>query len=343
MGAAGFSRNMRANWTVALAATVVAAWLLQPLVTRAQEATPAAELARLAGTVTADGSATIGPALQAAADAFASEAPGVEVQVELTSSGTGIGRFCAGEIDVATSGRTIKDDEVAACAAHGVAYDEFEVAHDGIAVVANPANGFADCLTVDHLKRAWEPGSTVESWQDLDPAWPAEPIALHGRGEDSGTFQFFTQAVVGEEGAARDDYAVHDSHQAVADAVAGEEGALGFLPFPRYAERQDDLKLVAVDGGAGCVAPSSDTIRDGSYVPLSRPMFVYVKRASLQRPEVAEFLRFYFADAARFAEEAGVVATVDEVYRANRDELEGAIAGTDEPDGPSPDTATPAP
>jgi phosphate transport system substrate-binding protein len=328
---------------MALVAAALTVSLMMAPVTPAQEGTATADLAGLAGTVTADGSATIGPALQAAAAAFAAEAPGVEVRVDLTSSGTGIGRFCAGEIDLATSGRTIGAEEAATCAENGVAYDGFEVAYDGIAVVAHPANGFVDCLTVDQLKRLWEPNAAVADWRDLDPAWPAEPIALHGRGADSGTFLFFTQAVVGEEGAARADYAVHDSHQAVADAVAGEEGGLGFLPFPRYAERQDDLKLVAVDGGAGCVAPSPDTIRDGSYAPLSRPLFVYLKRASLERPEVAEFLRFYFADAARFAEEVGVVASAEDVYAANEVELLAAIAGTDESDGPATVGGTPAP
>ncbi len=273
------------------------------------------------------GSATIGPILEAAAMAFAAQAPGIEVRVERSSSGAGLERFCRGETDIATSGRRIKAEEVSACAAAGVAHDEFEVAFDGVAVVVHPANDAVSCLRVEQLGRLWEPNSAVRTWQDLDPAWPPSPIALHGTGSASGTYQFFTQAVVGEEGVSRDDYAVTDGHPETAERVAADANGLGSLPFPRYLENQERVKLVAVDGGGTCVAPSAKTIRDGRYAPLSRPLYLYTKRASLERPAVAAFLRFSLANAPTFAAQVGLVASTEEVYAANQATLEAAIAG----------------
>lgn len=279
------------------------------------------------GAVVVAGSATVGPILEAASEAYAAERPEAEVAVERISSGAGIKRFCNGETDLAPSGRRIKTDEAAACAAAGVAYDAYEVAFDGIAVVLNPANDAVSCLTVDQLGRLWQPGSTLDTWRDLDPTWSDRPIALLGAGSESGTYQFFTQAVVGEEGASRDDYAITDGHPDTAARVAADPNGLGFLPFPRYAEHRDELRLAAVDGGDGCVAPSPETIRDGSYAPLSRPLYVYAKRESLDRPEVATFLRFYLADAGEFATAAGLVASPTDVYAANMAMLEETIAG----------------
>jgi phosphate transport system substrate-binding protein len=289
--------------------------------------------------ITAAGSATAGPILTAAAEAFAAEEPDVSVDVERTNSGDGIARFCAGEIDIATSGRQIREAEAGACAEAGIAYDEYEVAYDGVAVVVHPDNAAFSCLTVEQLGALWAPESTVATWADLDPAWPTDPIGLYGTGESSGTYQFFTQVTVGEEGVSRDDYNVTEGHPETAEGVAGDPNGLGFLPYPRYVENQDRLKLVAVDGGEGCVEPSPEAIRDGRYAPLARPLYVYVKRESLKRPEVQEYLRFWFAGAAGFAEEAGLVASQDEVYEANLEDLEAAIAGASEPDGPATPSA----
>lgn len=316
--------------------TLTAPALVAPVAAQGDAGTPTT-----GGVIAVAGSATVGPILQAAADALTAQATGIEVTVERSSSGAGIERFCQGETDIATSGRQIRDEEAAACAAAGVSYDEFEVAFDGVAVVVNPANDVVSCLTVDQLGRLWEPDSAVRTWQDLDPDWPAEPIALFGTGSESGTYQFFTQAVVGEEGASRDDYEVTDGHPATAEGVAADANGLGFLPFPRYIENQDRLKLVAVDGGSGCVEPAEETVRDGSYAPLSRPLYVYTNRASLNRPEIAEFLRFYLTDAAAYAEQVGLVASAEDVYAANLNKLEEAVAGTSDPDGPAT-TATPA-
>lgn len=288
----------------------------------------------LSGTVTAAGSSTLGPMVQAAGEAFAEEATDVAIEVDRSSSGAGLEAFCAGDTDLANSGRRINDKEEAACASADVAYDEFAMAFDGVVVVVNSEIDFVDCLTVDQLGEIWQPDSAVATWQDLDPAWPANEVALFGTGEESGTYQFFTQQVVGEEGSSRDDYTVTDGHPATADGVAESDNGLGFLPFPRYAEREDDLTLVEVDGGDGCTAPSAETIRDGGYAPLSRELYLYANRQNLERSEVAEFLRFLFADAAGFAEDVGLVASPDETYETNLTDLEDAIAGTSNPDGP---------
>jgi phosphate transport system substrate-binding protein len=304
--------------------------LIAPVAAQDDAATPAGR-----GAIVVAGSATVGPILEAAAEALAAQAPETDVAIERSSSGAGIERFCNGETDIATSGRRIRDEEAAACAEANIAYDEFEVAFDGIAVVVNPANTAVTCLSVEQLGQLWSPESAVGTWQELDQEWPAEPIVLYGTGSESGTYQFFTQQVVGEEGVSRTDYEVTDGHPATAESVAVDAGALGFLPFPRYIENQNRLKLVAINGGSGCVAPAEETIRDGSYTPLSRPLFVYSKRSSLERPEVAEFLRFYLSDAATYAEQSGLVASGDEVYAANLAKLEEAISGTSDPDSPA--------
>jgi phosphate transport system substrate-binding protein len=318
--------HQRRTVLVAGILTLATSTLAVPTAAQGDTGTPTA-----GGTIVVAGSATVGPILEAAAEAFGAQAPDVDVAVERTSSGAGLERFCNGETDIATSGRRINEAETDACAAAGVAYDEFEVAFDGVAVVVNPANDAVSCLTTEQLGRLWEPDSAVRTWQDLDPAWPAEPIALYGTGSESGTYQFFTQAVVGEEGASRDDYEVTDGHPATAEQVAADTNGLGFLPFPRYMENQDRLKLVAVDGNGACVEPTAETIRDGSYAPLSRPLFVYTSRTGLNRPEVAEFLHFYLTNAAAYAEQVGLVASSEDVYAANLTKLEDVISRTATP------------
>lgn len=297
------------------------AWALQ--------GTPAAEPD---SSVVVSGSATVGPILEAAAEAFAVESPNVDVTIDETSSGAGFEVLGTGESDIGTSGRQINPEEAEACAAAGVDYDEFEVAFDGVVVVVNTAIDFVDCLTVEQLGQLWEPDSTVSTWQELDPAWPAEPIELYGTGEASGAYQFFTQMVVGEEGPSRDDYTVTEGHLATAEGVIADASGLGFLPLPRYLEVQDQVTLVAVDGGEGCVGPSAGTIQEGAYAPLSRALYVYVNQASLARSEVAAFLQGYFADAGGYAESAGLVASSDSVYDANLAELDDAISDAATPD-----------
>jgi phosphate transport system substrate-binding protein len=305
----------------------------------AQEATPApytpgTDLGALSGSIEADGSSTVGPITEAVTEEFTKEASDVQVTVNISGTGGGFKRFCAGETDLQDASRAIKDEEAAACAEAGVNYYTFEVAYDGLSIVVNPENDFVDCLTVDQLKQIWMPDSTVDSWNDVNPEWPDNPIALYGPGTDSGTYDYFTAEIVGEEGVSRDDYTPSEDDNVLVEGVAGDANALGFFGLAYYEQNTDKLKLVGVDGGNGCVEPSAETVQNLTYTPLSRPLYVYVKAESLARPEIQEFMRFYIANANNLVEEVGYVDSPTEVYVADQAKLEAAIAGTAPPDGP---------
>ena len=260
----------------------------------------------LSGLIEADGSSTVGPFTSAAAQRFKQEQSGVNVTVGISGTGGGFERFCRGETDLSDASRPIKDEERAICEKNGIAYSEFLVANDGIAVVANKQNDWADCLTVAQLKRIWEPGSKVKSWQDVDPSFPDEQLKLFGPGTDSGTFDFFTDKIVGEEGASRTDYSATENDNVTVRGVSGEKGGLGYFGLSYFEDNRSQLKDLKVNGGGGCVAPTRETVQAGTYTPLSRPLFIYAKTSSFKRPEVEAFIRFIIdheveiADAARF-------------------------------------------
>jgi phosphate transport system substrate-binding protein len=260
----------------------------------------------LSGRIEADGSSTVGPYTRAGAELFKQERPDVNVTVGISGTGGGFERFCRGETDLSDASRPIDDEERAICEKNGIDFTEFLVANDGIAVVINMENDWADCLTVAQLKKIWEPGSKVKTWKDLDPSFPDESLKLFGAGTDSGTFDFFTEQIVGEEGASRSDYSATENDNVTVRGVSGEKGGLGYFGLSYYEDNRSQLKALKVDGGGGCVAPSSETVQNGTYKPLSRPLFIYAKTASFKRPEVKEFIRFIIdhemqiADAARF-------------------------------------------
>lgn len=311
----------------------------------AQDATPPSaetDYSALDGRVIADGSSTVWPITTEIAERFREIAGEVVVEVEISGTGGGFRRFCDDESDIQNASRPITTDEISACDSAGVAYDAFEIGYDGITVVVNPENDVVDCLTVDQLGLLWSPDNPAQTWQDLDPAWPAEEIELYGPGVDSGTFDYFTEAIVGEAGASRTDYVPSENDAVLVAGVADDDHALGYFGFAYYLETSDELKAVAIDAGDGCVAPTRETIADGTYAPLSRPLFIYVKRDSLDQPAVQAFLRFYLANAKDAVEAVGYATTDGATYTTNRDELEAAIAGTSLPDGPQP-IATPAP
>ena len=287
--------------------------------------TPETDPSQLSGQVVLDGSSTVWPIAVDIAERWAEVAPNVQVDVEISGTGGGFERFCAGETDIQNASRPITPEEAAACAAAGVTYHEFALARDGITVVVHPANDFVDCLTVAQLAELWRPDSTVVAWSDLDPAWPNEPIDLYGPGGDSGTFDFFTEAVIGEAGAARTDYVPSENDPFLVEGIAGDVHALGYFGYAYYAETQDRLKAVAIDNGAGCVAPTLETITDGSYAPLSRPLFIYVSDAGLERPEVREFARFFLSVARESVTEVGYVPLDEAEYAANQARLEAAL------------------
>jgi phosphate transport system substrate-binding protein len=282
----------------------------------------------LTGRIEIDGSSTVYPISEAVAEEF-STATGGGVQVNVAFSGTGGGfkRFCAGETDISDASRPITEGERALCAENGIAYLELKVALDGLAVAVNPGNDFVQCLTVAELKRIWEPGSTVRRWSEVRPEWPAEPIKLYGAGTNSGTFDYFTEAIVGEARASRPDYTASEDDNVLVQGVEGDHYALGYFGYAYYYENRTRVRAVQVDGGGGCVAPTPETVTSGRYAPLSRPLLIYVATASLTRPEVREFVTFYLEHAVELVPQVGYVPLGAAEYEAALAALEQAAGG----------------
>lgn len=251
----------------------------------------------LGGSVTIDGSSTVFPIAEAVAEEFQIAHPDVRVTVGVSGSGGGFERFCNGETDISNASRPIRESEVEECREAGIEFTELSVAWDGLSVIVNPQNEFVECLTTDELRRIWSPDGGVSTWSDVRSEWPDEEIRLYGPGTDSGTFDYFTETIVGESGASRPDFQASEDDNILVQGVAGDRYALGYFGYAYYAENRSRLKLVQVDGGNGCVAPSDETIEDGSYAPLARPLFVYVKRAALERPEVRAYVEFMLEEA----------------------------------------------
>jgi phosphate transport system substrate-binding protein len=283
------------------------------------------EGAGLSGMVAIDGSSTVFPISEAMAEEFQIANPGVRVTVGISGTGGGFKKFCAGETDISDASRPIKPTEVDLCAANGIDPIEIRVAWDGLTVVRNPVNDWATCMTVDELARLWQPGSTVERWSQIRPEWPDEEIVLYGPDTDSGTFDYFTEAIVGEEDASRDDYTASADDNVLVVGVEGDEGSLGYFGFAYYEESSDRLAAVAVDNGSGCVAPSRETIENGTYAPLSRPMFIYVKPDAMAKPQVRAFVEFYLSNATTLVPEVGYVPLASESYEESLGSLPGAM------------------
>ena len=280
-------------------------------------AVPTPTTVRLSGSVEIDGSSTVFPITEAVAEEFRKVHTRVQVSVGVSGSGAGFKRFTVGETDISDASRPIKETEVAAASQNGIEYFEFRVAMDGLSVVVNPKNDFVDCLTVDELKRIWEPESTVKTWRDIRSQWPDRRIRLYGPGTDSGTFDYFTEEIVGEVRASRADYTASEDDNVLVRGIAGDRNALGYFGYAYYVENPDLMKLVAVDGGAGCVNPTADTIEGGTYTPLSRPLFIYVSKESLQRPEVKALVEFYMEHGADLATEVGYIPLPPQEYANN--------------------------
>jgi len=244
--------------------------------------------------ITADGSSTVGPFVTKAAEDFKAEQD-VDVTVGISGTGGGFERFCAGETDLSNASRAIAEDEVALCEEAGVEYVEFRVVTDALTNVVNKENDWVTCLTVDQLNAIWEPGSKVANWNQVDPSFPDVPLKLYGAGTDSGTFDYFTDVINGEEGASRSDYSATEDDNVTVQGVSGDRGALGYFGFSYFEENQDQLKALEVDGGGGCVAPSVAAAQDDSYTPLSRPLFVYANQTSFDDNEdLRNFVKFMF-------------------------------------------------
>lgn len=279
--------------------------------------------AELAGTIRIDGSSTVYPISAAVAEEFMKRHPGVNVTVGVSGTGGGFQKFARGEIEIANASRPIKDPERAAAQQAGIAYVELAVAIDGIAVVVHPGNDWVDHLTVEELRRIWGPGSAVRTWRDVRPGWPDRPIKLYGPGPDSGTFDYFTEAVVGEARAHRSDYTASEDDNVLVVGVSGDRDALGYFGYAYYEENRGALRAVPVDAGQGPVAPTPETLADGRYAPLSRPIFIYVDAEAYRtRPEVRAFVDFYLDHAQELAREVGYVPLPDAVLAEQRAKLE---------------------
>jgi phosphate transport system substrate-binding protein len=266
----------------------------------------------LSGSIRMDGSSTVFPFAQAAAELFNQDNPDVKISVGESGTSGGFEKFCAGETDISDASRPIEPEEVDVCKKNGVSYSEIQVANDGISVVSNPALEIS-CLTTAQLKKLWDKGSTVTNYSQLgndadtgDPL-PDADVSLYGPGTDSGTFDFFTDVINGEEDRSRDDYQPSEDDNVLVEGVAGDQDGLGYFGFSYYQQNQDKLNLVSIDSGKGCVAPSTETIQSGEYAPLSRPLFMYPKADALQKPEVKAYMQYVVDNYDTIAEQAQIV------------------------------------
>lgn len=331
----GFSigRATRKGALVAFLGTMA----LAPVAT-AQDATPAPytapeDIADISGSIESDGSSTVGPVTEAVIEEFSAVAPGIAVTNGISGTGGGFERFAIGEIPIANASRPIADDEVALAAENGVDFYRFDVAYDGVSVVVSAENDFIESLTVEQLAQLWSADGGVTNWSDLDPSFPEEPVELYGPGADSGTFDFFNEEVLGEDVAVRTDYNPSEDDNVLVEGVAGSPNALGYFGFAYYEANADSLRLVPIDNGDGPVEPSVETIGDGTYAPLSRPLFIYVNAEALQSdPAIQEFLRFYLSSSAELSADVGYVALPSELGVEQQTKLDGAISGDIAPD-----------
>ncbi len=266
-----------------------------------------ADYARLSGSVTVDGSSTVGPVTEAVAEEFG-KLNSVKVAVGISGTGGGFEKFCRGETDINDASRTIKDAEKTACQGANVEYVEFKVGIDGITIVVNPSNSFVQCLTFSQLKKMWDEGATAGSWRDIDPSFPADGFKLFGPGHDSGTFDYFTEAINGKAKRSRADYTSSEDDNVLVKGVENEKSALGYFGYAYFKEAGSKLRAIKLDGekARGCVAPTDATISDFSY-PLARPLFIYVKKSALARPEVKGFVRYYIENAPELVAEVGYI------------------------------------
>ncbi|MEJ6705494.1 MAG: PstS family phosphate ABC transporter substrate-binding protein [Pseudomonadales bacterium] len=283
---------------------------------------------QLRGTVSLDGSSTVFPISEAVAEEFLAVQPRVRVTVGVSGTGGGFKKFLAGEIDINDASRPIKMKEVDKANEMGIGYIELPVAYDGLSVVVNKKNTWVDHLTVAELSKIWQPGSTVTNWSDVRAGWPEMKIRLYGPGTDSGTFDYFTETINGKSGASRPDYTANEDDNALVQGISGDEGSLGYFGYAYYAANQDKLKLVPIDGGKGPIAPTQTTINNGTYAPLSRPIFIYVRPDALDRKEVRAFVDFYIDSAAMLASEVGYIPLPDAVYAGAKKRIEVRELGT---------------
>ena len=288
---------------------------------------------QLTGRVQIDGSSTVYPVTQAVAEEFMQEHPRARVQVSMSGTGGGFSKFLRGETDINNASRPITAEELQKAQQNDANFIELPVAYDGIAVVANPQNDWLNCLTVEELRSIWAPNSDVQTWSDVRPSFPDQQISLYGPGTASGTYDYFTEAVVGEEGASRTDFTASEDDNVLVQGVAGDEGALGFFGLAYYEENQDQLKLIGIDdgnpnNGEGCVKPSAETVANNTYQPLSRPLLMYVSAAHAGDEAVNTFVNYYLNNVGQLARQVGYVPLSSEAYELAQQRFENRTTGT---------------
>lgn len=275
----------------------------------------------LVGIIQIDGSSTVFPISQAVAEEFRKDYPKVQVVVGISGTGGGFKRFVIGETDISNASRPIREKERTKASENSIDFISLKVAFDGLSVLVNKNNDFVECLTTNELNSIWEPNSKVSNWSQVRAGFPDRRLKLYGPGTDSGTFDYFTDEINGEEGASRPDYIASEDDNVLVRGISGDKGALGYFGFAYYVENKDKLKLVGVNGGKGCVEPSQETINNGSYTPLSRPLFIYVSRSSLEKKEVFEFIKYYLENGASLANSIGYVELPENLYKEGLSEI----------------------
>lgn len=269
----------------------------------------------LSGEIKVDGSSTVAPITEAVAEEFNKEHKDVKIPVGVSGTGGGFKRFVVGETDIQDASRPIKDSEKEKASANGVEYTDFTVAYDGITVVVSKENEFVDSLTKEELKKLWEPDSKIKTWKDLRAEWPADEIKFYSPGPDSGTFEFFTEAIVNKDKAMRSDVNPSEDDNVLVQGVAGDKNAIGFFGYSYYEVNKDKLKAVKIDAGKGAIEPTFETIKDGTYAPLARPIYIYVNNKSLEKPEVKEFIKFYLENTETLVKDIGEIPLTADKYK----------------------------
>ena len=277
-----------------------------------------------------DGSSTVYPITNAVAEEFEKQHGGIDVDVAVSGTGGGFARFCRGETQVSNASRPISPKEMKACREAGIRYVEMPVGYDALTVVVNPKNDFVKSLTPDQLKQMWEPAAKgkIASWQQIDPAFPELRLRLYGPGANSGTFDYFTEAVVGKAKQSRNDYIASEDDYLIVRGVKRNAGAIGYFGYAYYLENKRKLKAVPIDNGRGPVLPSPETVENGSYAPLSRPIFIYVAASALERAEVRDFIDYYLQNGPRIVKQQNYVPLAAPVYQTNRKNMEDSRFGT---------------
>jgi len=321
-------------WKSLLAGTLLSVAVLtgcggdKPATTEGGGAGDKGAATELKGDIKADGSSTTGPITSAVAEEFMNENKGVDVKVGISGTGAGIKKFAAGEIDIANASRPMKDKEIAAATEKKVEFIELPVAYDGIAVVVNPKNTWAKSLTVAELKKIWELGSKIKNWSEVRPGFPNKPLKLFGPGTASGTFDYFVEEIIGKDGKSRSDYTPNEDDNALVVGVSGEEGGLGYFGYAYYEQNKTKIKALSIDNGKGAIEPSPETIRDGSYAPLSRPLFIYVNSKAAESPEMQAFVEYYLTKSEELVRTEGSVPLPAAVLTAALDRFKAKTLGS---------------